>query len=153
MFCQMPPHLHRVIVVLYEFVGLQRCGAAEVFIFFLYLNPGHLAFLCCENVTLCDDPMPYLLILLSIPFKNSLFRVGLGVFLISQVTGTDIYLICSLEGTGDISGRHGCSMLMWPEEKPMIICLCRLKTYVDNIFIHEHVFPQQIAVLATWREI
>lgn len=65
----------------------------------------------------------------------------LGI-LISQVTETDIYLICSLEGTGrHIRRTQTYSALIWPEEKPMIICLCRLKTYTGNIFIHEHILP------------
>ena len=68
-------------------------------------------------------------------------------FLISRVSETDIYLICSWEETEYISSQAAAaiySMFIWPEEKSMITCLCKQKTYTDSIFIHEYVLPNKL---------
>lgn len=131
-------HLHCAIMG----VHVWRRGAAEMFAFNILL----MAF-CQDLSVLCKISLFTVILQLLVMLPPFFFLIvcctdtqnDLG-FLISQVTETDIYLMCSLEGTGDISGRHSLSMLIWPEEKPMIKCLCRLKTYTGDIFIHEHVF-------------
>lgn len=74
----------------------------------------------------CETPLYYNLLVMSPPlFNNLLYRQSkwLGP---SHFTGHwDRYLFDKLTRE---DGQCGISMIIWPEEKPMIIYFCRLKT-------------------------